>query len=148
MKFKKPTQKSLTKSVTNTALVTGGIVASRGLISVLPASMSKYAKAIMTAAGVLLSASSTDKNMQWLGAGIAALQGTDLVSELAAPYLPKGQGKVNQFLHAAFNVQQSAAKALNSPYINLPISNWEPETQTNQEQTIDLYQEEEKPLFV
>lgn len=133
MKFKKPTQKAMMSSAKNTGLIIGGIAASRGVKAVLPESLTKYAQAIMMGAGILLASSTESEDLKLLGNGLAAIQGTDLISSLAKEHLPDS-AKSNPFLKNALGMNGVEG---DNPFIKNPIiTNWEPTSK--RERTIEL----------
>ncbi len=140
--FDTPTQETAIQAGKVALLIGAGLMVAKAGMAVVPTNYSKYAKAGVAAIGIGIAASAKNETVKLIGSGVAALQVTGFVSELAKKNLHlKGDTTMNKILKAGLGMNGSANDGLAAADYNYAtVSDWQP-----QYETIDL--EEVTPSY-
>ncbi len=126
--FDTPTQETLINAG-KTALVIGvGLMLAKAGMEVVPTAYSKYAKIGVATVGLGVAAAAKDSTVKLVSSGIAALQFTGFISEVAKKNLElKEDTTINRVLKAGLGMN-GASDGLAAADQYVSISDWQPET--------------------
>jgi len=130
--FDTPTQASTIKAGKTVFIIGVGLMLAKAGMAAVPKEYSKYAKAGVAAIGIGVAASSKHDVLKLAGSGIAALQMTGFISELAKENLELTEDTtINRVIKAGLGMN-GAVIGMAAPYYDdaeyVPISNWQAET--------------------
>lgn len=130
--FNTPTQESGIKAGKSALIIAIGIIAAKAAMAAVPEKYNKYAKGGVALAGVLIGASAQDPTIQLAASGIAALQVTGLISEVAKKNLELTENTTfNNIVKAGLGINggESASADFQTEYTPI-TSTWYPTEET------------------